>query len=51
MVDLNLSMSGLVYRIQKIEELLDRNLRSSKNLFELILLIESLIVLGEIEIE
>lgn len=51
MVDLNLSMSGLVYRIQKIEELLDRNLRVSKNLFELILLIESLIVLGEIEIE
>lgn len=51
MLDLNLSMSGLVYRIQKIEELLERNLRSSKNLFELILLIESLIVLGEIEIE
>ena len=51
MQDLNLSMSGLVYRIQKIEELLNRNLRDSKNSFELILLLESLIVLGEIEVE
>lgn len=51
MVDLNLSMSGLVYRIQKLEELLARDLRNSKHSFELILLIESLIVLGEIEIE
>lgn len=51
MIDLNLSMSGLVYRIQKLEELLARDLRNSKNSFELILLIESLIVLGEIEIE
>ena len=50
MLDLNLSMSGLVYRIQKIEELLGRELRNSKHAFELTLLLESLIVLGELEI-
>lgn len=51
MDDLNLSMSGLVYRIQKLEDLLDKNLRNSKDSFELIFCIEALEILGEIEIE
>ena len=51
MLDLNLSMSGLVYRIQKLEELLQKDLRNSKHSFELMLLLNSLIILGEIEID
>ncbi|WP_455663061.1 XylR N-terminal domain-containing protein [Pradoshia sp.] len=51
MLDLNLSMSGLVYRIQKLEELLKKDLRNSKHSFELMLLLNSLIILGEIEID
>lgn len=51
MDDLNLSMSGLVYRIQKLEDLLDKNLRNSKDSFELTFCIEALEILGEIEIE
>lgn len=51
MLDLNLSMSGLVYRIQKLEELLNKDLRSPLHSFELMLLMKSLIILGEIEVE
>ncbi|MGE7601618.1 helix-turn-helix domain-containing protein [Peribacillus sp. NPDC097675] len=51
MLDLNLSMSGLVYRIQKIEEMLNKDLRSSTHSFELMLLLKSLIILGKIELD
>lgn len=51
MLDLNLSMSGLVYRIQKLEELLNKDLRSPTHSFELMLLMKSLIILGEIEVD
>ena len=51
MLDLNLSMSGLVYRIQKIEEMLNKDLRSSTHSFELMLLLKSLIILGKIEMD
>ncbi|MFJ8066173.1 V4R domain-containing protein [Psychrobacillus sp. NPDC096426] len=51
MCDLNLSMSGLVYRIQKLEDLLNKNLRNSKDSFELTFCIEALEILGEVEIE
>ncbi|MFJ7827328.1 V4R domain-containing protein [Psychrobacillus sp. NPDC096623] len=51
MFDLNLSMSGLVYRIQKLEDLLNKNLRNSKDSFELTFCIEALEILGEVEIE
>lgn len=51
MFDLSLSMSGLVYRIQKLEDLLNKNLRNSKDSFELMFCIEALEILGEVEIE
>ena len=51
MLDLNLSMSGLVYRLQKLEEMLKKDLRSSTHSFELMLLLKSLIILGKIEME
>lgn len=51
MTDLSLSMSGLVYRIQKLEELLKKDLRDSVHAFELMLLLKSLIILGEIQID
>ncbi|MGX9134837.1 V4R domain-containing protein [Rummeliibacillus sp. JY-2-4R] len=51
MLDLSLSMSGLVYRLQKLEEMLKKDLRSSTHSFELMLLLKSLIILGKIEME
>lgn len=51
MLDLNLSMSGLVYRIQKLEEMLKKDLRNSIHSFELMLLLKSLIILGEIVLD
>lgn len=51
MRDLSLSMSGLLYRIQKIESAIKKDLRNPVDSHQLFLLLESLIALGEIKIE
>ncbi|MDR7077495.1 sugar diacid utilization regulator/predicted hydrocarbon binding protein [Neobacillus niacini] len=48
--DLSISMSGLLYRIKKIENMLDKDLRNPTDAYQLLLLIESLIALGEISL-
>jgi len=45
--DLSISMSGLLYRIRKIESIIDKDLRHPTDAYQLLLLIESLIALGE----
>ncbi|USK69938.1 V4R domain-containing protein [Peribacillus asahii] len=50
MSDLALSMSGLRHRIQKIEGILDKDLRDSNEAHQLLLLIKSLIVTDELPI-
>jgi len=47
---LAISISGLRYRIQKIEELLGHNLRNPGTNYQLLLSLQALILLGEIEI-
>ncbi|WP_042348739.1 XylR N-terminal domain-containing protein [Bacillus massiliigorillae] len=51
MRDLSLSMSGLLYRLQKIESVINRDLRDPKDSHQLFLILEALIALGELEIE
>ena len=48
--DLSISMSGLLYRNKKIENMLGKDLRNPTDTYQLLLLIESLIALGEITI-
>ena len=50
MEDLSLSMSGLTYRINKLENLLKKDLRDSSQSYQLLLILDSLIALGEIKI-
>ena len=51
MSDLALSMSGLRHRIKRIESLLEKNLRDPNEMHQLLLIIKSLIALGELDIE
>ncbi|MDP4103903.1 MAG: XylR N-terminal domain-containing protein [Bacillota bacterium] len=51
MNELALSMSGLRHRIKKIESLLEKDLRDPNESHQLILIIKSLIALGELNIE
>jgi DNA-binding PucR family transcriptional regulator len=51
MSDLSLSMSGLRHRIKKIETLLEKDLRNPNETNELILIIKSLIALGELDMD
>jgi DNA-binding PucR family transcriptional regulator len=44
-------MSGLRHRIKKIESLLEKDLRDPNETHQLILIIQSLIAIGEIEID
>ncbi|WP_428912449.1 V4R domain-containing protein [Niallia sp. Krafla_26] len=50
LTDLSISMSGLLYRIKKIESLIDKDLRNPTDAYQLLLLIESLIALGELHL-
>lgn len=50
MEDLSLSMSGLTYRINKIESMLNKDLRDSTQSYQLLLILDSLIALGELKI-
>ncbi|MEH7744860.1 V4R domain-containing protein [Neobacillus drentensis] len=50
MDDLSLSMSGLMYRINKIETLINKDLRDSTQSYQLLLILDSLMALGELEI-
>lgn len=50
MEDLSLSMSGLMYRINKIEKLLNKELRDSSQSYQLLLILDSLLALGELKI-
>ena len=50
MDDLSLSMSGLMYRINKIETLINKDLRDSSQSYQLLLILDSLLALGELEI-
>lgn len=51
MSDLALSMSGLRHRIKRIETLLEKDLRDPNETHQLLLIIKSLIALGELDIE
>ncbi len=51
MIDLALSMSGLRHRIKKIESLLEKDLRDPNETHQLILIIKSLIAIGELNID
>lgn len=46
--DLMLSMSGLRYRIRRIEELLEKDLRNPKDSYQLLLSIQALISIGKL---
>ena len=48
--DLSLSMSGLMYRITRIEELLKKNLRNPVTAYELLLMLDALKILGDIDL-
>ncbi|PLS03706.1 V4R domain-containing protein [Neobacillus cucumis] len=48
MLDLALSMSGLRHRISRIESLLEKDLRDAQEMHQLLLIIKSLIAMGEI---
>jgi DNA-binding PucR family transcriptional regulator len=50
MDDLSLSMSGLMYRINKIETLINKDLRDSSQSYQLLLILDSLMALGELKI-
>ncbi|KZE38996.1 hypothetical protein AV656_08855 [Bhargavaea cecembensis] len=51
MTDLALSMSGLRHRIQRIESLLEKDLRNPNEAHQLLVILQSLIALGELETE
>jgi DNA-binding PucR family transcriptional regulator len=51
MSDLALSMSGLRHRIRRIESLLEKDLRDPNEMHQLLLIIKSLIALGELDID
>ena len=51
MKDLSLSMSGLMYRISKLEELLKKDLRNPKESYDIWIMLDALKVLGDIELE
>ncbi|QCR32142.1 XylR N-terminal domain-containing protein [Lysinibacillus sp. SGAir0095] len=48
--DLSLSMSGLMYRISKIEKLLNKELRNPIAAYELLLMLDALKILGDIDV-
>ena len=48
MVELSISMSGLRYRIEKIESLLDKNLRNPETGYELTFILKALIASGKL---
>ncbi|MEH7253918.1 helix-turn-helix domain-containing protein, partial [Neobacillus niacini] len=48
MIDLSLSMSGLRHRIYRIESLLEKDLRDPNETHQLLLIVKSLIAIGEI---
>ncbi|MFC4025452.1 V4R domain-containing protein [Oceanobacillus longus] len=50
MKDLSLSIGGIQYRIRKIEEIIEKDLKDFTNASYLLLIIESLISIGEIKI-
>ena len=50
-MDTTLSLSGLRYRLQKIEELLGHDLRDPFYNYQLYLALQSLLLTGVIEIE
>jgi sugar diacid utilization regulator/predicted hydrocarbon binding protein len=49
--DLSLSLSGLRHRVQKIEEILEKDLREPEEANHLLLILKSLIVLKELDIQ
>lgn len=51
MGDLSISMSGLRYRIDKIERLLGKNLRDPETAYELTFIMKALIAAGKLSIE
>lgn len=51
MSDLALSMSGLRHRIKRIEGLLEKDLRDPNEAHQLLLIIKSLVALGELDME
>ncbi|WML28328.1 hypothetical protein [Neobacillus sp. OS1-33] len=51
MSDLSLSMSGLRHRISRIESLLEKDLRDSDEMHQLLLIIKSLIAVGELTLD
>ncbi|WP_419887913.1 V4R domain-containing protein [Neobacillus niacini] len=51
MSDLSLSMSGLRHRVSRIEGLLEKDLRDPNEAHQLLLIIKSLIAIGELTIE
>ena len=50
MSDLSLSMSGLRHRVSRIEGLLEKDLRDPNETHQLLLIIKSLIAIGELTI-
>ncbi|WP_226037534.1 XylR N-terminal domain-containing protein [Aquibacillus saliphilus] len=50
MDDLSLSMSGLTYRKNKIEKLINKDLRDPSQSYQLLLILDSLIALEELEL-
>lgn len=50
MTDLSLSMSGLMYRITKIEELIQKDLRDPIEGFQLLLILDGLKAIGDIDL-
>lgn len=50
MTDLNLSTSGLMYRLGKIEKLIQKDIRDASQGYQLLLILDSLVALAEIEI-
>ena len=50
MNDLSLSMSGLMYRITKIEELIQKDLRNPREAYQLLLILDGLKALGDIKL-
>jgi sugar diacid utilization regulator len=50
MADLNLSTSGLMYRLGKIEKLIQKDIRDTTQGYQLLLILDSLVALAEIEL-
>lgn len=51
MKELSLSMSGLMYRISRLEEFLKKDLRNPKEAYDLWIMLDALKVLGDIDFE